>query len=436
MRTRRFGRRRFHARGLGLAAMLSPLGGTACSRAMATTHAQDPDYSEGQLWYWAYGRPTRHADYAREHGPPALAKIIEKGPPRAPSGPLAVRTTTALATDLDPVRVLAGPDGRVVCGSGGCQMIDPHGHARSKVPHRGGLASLDWSGAHLLAPDTDERHSGPPGLAMYRVPDGRRVGVVPLDLVYPSATEIHRVGSFYLVCTVAWPPPNHGGKPEAGALLLHLPPVAVRHPGRGRGDIRGVRRAGFIVSRDDTAYVRGGIGLSGIVLANHSGVQWTDWALQPTTCWREENRPVALTVGPHDEVALLTVLDRRGPWLVRFDPGGRERFRVSLPPSTHAPARHVFVGDAGRTIVSLEDRVLAFDADGTELWARRRNAHTAVVRLADGGVMYEHDAALWVAGPDGVPRWIWTAPVRLATAPVAHRDRWYVATADTLYELG
>ena len=46
-----------------------------------------------------------------------------------------------------------------------------------------------------------------------------------------------------------------------------------------------------------------------------------------------------------------------------------------------------------------------------------------------------------VAGPlaqvtRNTQRRIWTAPVRLATAPVAHRDRWYVATADTLYELG
>jgi hypothetical protein len=192
--------------------------------------------------------------------------------------------------------------------------------------------------------------------------------------------------------------------------------------------------ASFITSFR-ASMIHAGASEAGVVLATDRGVQWTDWALRPTHSWPAECMPAALAVGRNGDAALVAEIDR-SPWLVAFDAGGTERFRVEVPQSRGVYSDHVIVTDDGRTILSPPGSVLAFDRGGKLRWSLERRGDTAAVALADGHVLFEHAAGLLIADRDGSTRALWTAASPFAAAPVAHDDRWWVATADTLHELG
>jgi hypothetical protein len=260
---------------------------------------------------------------------------------------------------------------------------------------------------------------------VYRLANGRGFGDLP---VLGQLVEVHRFGSWYLFCTKDVPPWHSQSPTEVGAELLFLPTVTARQL-LARPVLVSLR-VGFILSRYSEV-VRSAAGPSGVVLATERGLQWTDWMLQPGKVVRMSTRPVALAVGPDEDVVLVTEIDRH-PHLLIFAPDSSERARAVLP---ETKVSGLFIGEDNLAVVSGDGYVRAFDMDATVAWELSRQGKTATVALDDDAMMYEHDLGLWVREPSGTTRQIWTAPAPLATSPVTFRHRWYVATADTLYAL-
>jgi hypothetical protein len=374
------------------------------------------------------GVPVSPLGYARrqrasQRAARAFTHHVARGAPRPPGGTLSPKWQVDFGPDFQPRRLLAGPRGVVACGvfmhyEGRCRIVRWRGEVVGDVPNEAPGAALDRRGAHLLTTAEDEP-------AVYRLSNGRGVGGLP---VLDRLVETHRFSSFYLFCTQYVPPwPSQASK-KVGAELLFLPSVSARHLLGSRPVIQAFK-VGHIFSHGEV--VRGAAGPSGVVLATEHGLQWTDWMLQPTKLVRMSMRPVAIAVGPDEDVVLVTEIEDR-PHLLVFAPDGSERARVVLP---EAKVSGLFIGEDNLAVVSADGYVRAFDMDGTVAWELSRQGKTAAVALDDEAVMFERDLGLWVRERSGTTRQIWTAPAPLTTSPVPYRHRWYVATANTLYAL-
>ena len=345
--------------------------------------------------------------------------------PRSPSDMLSVRRTTVL--EYLHSQLLVGPQGTVACGQGGDELVGPLGMSRGLL---GATAfCIDRSGGHVIATRVARWVGDRDRLMSYRMPEGTVVGHFWFEEPLYVA-EIHRFDALYLVIS-AHPKPLHSNyKPQTRALLMHAPCLGA--PGVG-GELVGIH--GLAASQSyGASFVRAGASARGIVLATNLGVQWTDWALRPTTCWRVMCDPQALAVARTGEAVLVCDIERATA-LVAFDAEGKKRFRIPVPEASGAYNRHAIIDDDGGIILSPPGWMIAFDRDGSRRWILQRSGVTPAVLLADGHVMFEHASGLWIADRNGKPREVWRGSAPLAAGPVEHDGHWFVATADTLFEL-
>ncbi len=420
-------RRRFNADLVRMAAASTALG-AGCWRMTEYDHGKAGPMSENPLWSGPE-YPLKHPERLLELGRRAMAG--REDPIPVPIGQLDARDTTKLSDEITPGRLLVGDQCVVVCSGAFCQVIGPLGKARAELDSGASGLCLDRTGAHLLVTGVP-RYAGDreQELQSRRMPGGSKVGYVYTDPRH-EALEIHRFDDLYLICSVAPRPRHSNSKAEAGAMLIHAPSLGL--PGIA-GRLADVHRVAFSMSYG-ASMIRAGAGPSGPVFATDRGVQWKDWALRPTVSWPMECRPLAFAVGRSGDAALVAVIHREA-WLVAFDADGTERFRVQVPQSHGDYGPHVIVNDDGGVVLSPTGYLLAFDRAGSRRWAKQRDGINPAVLLADGHVMFGHRTGLWVADPDGTAREVWRGPAPLETSPVAHGGRWWVATADTLYELG
>jgi len=416
-------RRRFNAELVGMAASTT----LGCWRMAGDGRGEANPLGDDSLWSGPEYR-LKHPERVLELGRRAMAG--REGPPTVPTRELHVRDTTKLSDEVLPGWLLVGDQGVVVCSGGFCQLIGPLGMARAELDSGASGLCLDRTGAHLLVTSLP-RYGGDPWaeLQSRRMPGGGKVGYVYTDPRH-EAHEIHRFDALYLICSVAPKPLHSRSKAVAGAMLTHAPSLGL--PGLA-GRLTDVHRVAFSTSYG-ASMIRAGAGPSGPVLATDLGVEWKDWALRSTASWPMECRPLAFAVGRSGESALVAVIGLE-EWLVAFDADGTERFRVKVPQSHDDYGPHVIVNDDGGVILSPAGYLLAFDRAGLRRWAKQRESINPAVLLADGHVMFGHRAGLWVADPGGATREVWRAPAPLETSPVAHGGRWWVATADELYEL-
>jgi hypothetical protein len=417
----RTGRRSFSIGAATTAAALMTLA-TACRRTPERPRVPTVPTGDEPLWRNSSG-PDPDDERARVFGKRAMAGLAAR--PSAPTGLLSVRRTTAL--EYPHAELLVGSQGTVACSSGGDELIGPLGMSHGLL---GATAfCLDRSGAHVIATRRSRWVGDRARLLSYRMPEGTVVGHFWIDEPR-DVVEIHRFDSLYLICS-AHPRPLHtNSKPETAALLVDAPSLGA--PGVA-GKLIGVR--GLAASRSyEAGTVLAGASASGIVLATDLGVQWTDWALRPNACWRVRCWPQALAVGRSGEAALVCDI-ARAMALVAFDAEGKKRFRVPLPESRGAHNRHAIVDDDGRIILSPPGWLIAFERDGSRRWILQREGVTPAVLLAGGHVMFEHESGLWIADRHGVPREVWKGSAPLSAGPVEHDGHWFVATADTLFEL-
>ncbi len=200
---------------------------------------------------------------------------------------------------------------------------------------------------------------------------------------------------------------------------------------------------------------------TGVVVARTSNLYWFDWRFQKKRVWLDEGRASLGNLPPvsvaHDEVSGTHVLFGEGDSarLVSFGRSPDPRiidvpleeylptdlewtsvgppWNASSSPYAHQPWAPL-PGPDGRVALAPPGQIICFDAEGKIAWQFKRNGEAAAV-VVEGGILVEHDAALFVLDWSGKFRHVWTAPAPITARPLFHDEHWYVASAVGLHRL-
>jgi hypothetical protein len=198
------------------------------------------------------------------------------------------------------------------------------------------------------------------------------------------------------------------------------------------------------------------------VLARGTGlakIAWHDWAFQRTARWCDEDdalefsRP--LGIARSGMATYVLYRGRRNALLSFATPGANPRI-IELPFEEDPPSpvewtdwsppwdsyNHPHLADAweplpgpdGRVALAPPGHVICYDAHGKVAWQFKRNGTVPAV-VVKGGLLVEHDAALFVLDWGGTFHHVWTAPTPLTAKPLFHERSWYVATGEGLHRL-
>lgn len=234
--------------------------------------------------------------------------------------------------------------------------------------------------------------------------------------------------------------------------------------GRERGE--GQPSARPFVSRSffEQQRLRLQLSAGGMVMAKGGNgparVEWHDWAYRHSQRWVGDNSvPMwAEPIGIARSGAATHILyeGHRNTLLLSFAaPGAKPRI-IELPFEEDPPSplewtrrsppwrsyNHPHLADAweplpgpdGRVALAPPGHVICYDAAGKVAWQFKRNGTVPAV-VVKGGLLVEHDAALFVLDWGGTFRHVWTAPTPLTAKPLFHERSWYVATGEGLHRL-
>ena len=142
-----------------------------------------------------------------------------------------------------------------------------------------------------------------------------------------------------------------------------------------------------------------------------------------------------VTLGPANAAHALL----ENSWLVSCaSPGAKPvAVKVDMPPylrGVPGSAWKPLAGPAGLVALAPPGKILCFNAHGQLQWEFKRYGSSPAL-VVDGGILVEHDAALFKLSWEGKFEHVWTAPEPLTARPLHHDGYWYVATTKGLHKL-
>lgn len=180
-----------------------------------------------------------------------------------------------------------------------------------------------------------------------------------------------------------------------------------------------------------------------VVTATDSGFTWFDWGLEikQTREFPEAEgmvRVLDAAVGPGDSAYGLFFRPVRTELVMCPSPSSKLITLspdIPLPPeSARDSAWSPLPGPDGRVALAPPGQIICFDANGKLAWQFKRNGSSPAL-VVEGGILVEHDAALFVLDWAGKFRHVWTAPAPITARPLFHEKHWYVASEVGLHRL-
>lgn len=179
-----------------------------------------------------------------------------------------------------------------------------------------------------------------------------------------------------------------------------------------------------------------------VVCASISGFTWFDWGLEPRHAQFYDRSDRELKARAVYDVSLGPANAAHGLFENKVliscrSPGAKP---VALKPDMpfrdddQGDAWKPLPGPAGLVALAPPGKILCFNAHGQLHWEFKRNG-SAPALVVDGGILVEHDAALFKLSWDGKFEHIWTAPEPLTARPLHHDGYWYVASTMGLHKL-
>lgn len=176
-----------------------------------------------------------------------------------------------------------------------------------------------------------------------------------------------------------------------------------------------------------------------VVCADIEGFTWFDWGLEPRQAQSHVGAKVTevqdVTIGPANSVQCVA---RSATLLIMCSSPAAKSVVVKpdIPYRYHVPgsAWSPLPGPAGLVALAPPGKILCFNALGQLQWEYKRNG-SAPALVVDGGILVEHDAALFKLSWEGKFEHVWTAPEPLTARPLFHDGYWYVASAKGLHKL-